>query len=195
MKKMKKFIVFTLTASLISCSTKVDFKDEKLDEEIIKEGHRLVTTLGCNDCHSQKKMTDFGPVPDQSFLLSGHPEDQKLADYDSEITNSGQWVLFSGSGIVAVGPWGTSFASNLTPHETGIGKWSFEQFKKAMKEGKSKGLDGGRMLLPPMPWVGYQSLNDNELWAIFRYLQSISPVNNRVPSPMPPQSNCNKDGF
>ena len=64
-----------------------------------------------------------------------------------------------------------------------------------MKEGKSKGLDGGRMLLPPMPWVGYQSLNDNELWAIFRYLQSISPVNNRVPSPMPPQSNCNKDGF
>ena len=54
MKKMKKFIVFTLTASLISCSTKVDFKDEKLDEEIIKEGHRLVTTLGCNDCHSQK---------------------------------------------------------------------------------------------------------------------------------------------
>lgn len=184
---MKKFIALTLTASLISCSTKVDFKDEKSEEEIIKEGHRLVTTMGCNDCLSPKKMTDFGPVPNQSLLLSGHPENQKLAEYDAEITSTGQWLLFSGDGTAAIGLWGTSFASNLTPHETGIGTWSFEQFKKAMKEGKSKGLEGGRTLLPPMPWVGYASLTDQELKAIFQYLQSIEPIDNIVPTPLPPQ--------
>lgn len=56
-----------------------------------------------------------------------------------------------------------------------------------MKEGKSKGLDSGRMLLPPMPWVGYASLTDEELEAIFNYLQSIEPIDNLVPTPLPPQ--------
>jgi hypothetical protein len=56
-----------------------------------------------------------------------------------------------------------------------------------MKEGKSKGLDNGRMLLPPMPWVGYASLTADELENIFDYLQSLEPIDNLVPAPIPPQ--------
>ena len=86
------------------------------------------------------------------------------------------------------GPWGTSFAANLTPDETGIGNWSFGQFKKALTEGKAKGLDGGRMLLPPMPWPNYVSMQEADLRAIFAYLKSIPPVKNIVPAPVPPTS-------
>ena len=130
----------------------VSFKmDANEKTSSVEEGKRLVTTLGCNDCHSPKKMTEFGPIPDEQLLLSGHPQNMSLSEYDPSLPNSGNWILFNGSGTAAVGPWGTSFASNLTPHETGLGSWTIEQFTKAMKEGKSKGLENGRFLLPPMP--------------------------------------------
>lgn len=199
---MKKLILICSIASFIGCDN-VSFKmdtDKKCANESnsqitktcespsnIEEGKRLVTALGCNDCHSPKKMTEFGPVPDENLLLSGHPQNMPLADYDPSVANSGAWILFSGSGTAAVGPWGTSFASNLTPHETGIGNWTFEQFTKAMREGKSKGLENGRMILPPMPWMGYKSLKDDELKAIFDYLQSLKPIENLVPLPLPPK--------
>lgn len=184
---MKKLFLICTIATIVSCTNtniKLNLND---DSTRVKEGKRLVTTLGCNDCHSPKKMTEFGPVPNEALLLSGHPHQNPLSDYDSDIPNSGKWILFSGSGTAAVGPWGTSFASNLTPHETGLGNWSLEQFTKAMREGKSKGLENGRTLLPPMPWVGYASLTDEELSAMFDYLQSLEPIDNLVPQPLPPQ--------
>lgn len=184
---MKKLILICSTISFIACNNISNKVDKKEYSTSIEEGKRLVTALGCNDCHSPKKMTEFGPVPDENLLLSGHPNDVALLNYDPSVPNSGAWILFSGSGTAAVGPWGTSFASNLTPHETGIGNWTFEQFTKAMKEGKSKGLENGRMLLPPMPWVGYKSLKNNELKAIFDYLQSLKPIENLVPEPISPK--------
>jgi hypothetical protein len=57
---------------------------------------------------------------------------------------------------------------------------------KALTEGKSKGLDGGRMLLPPMPWVNYINMADADMRAIFAYLKSIPAVKNAVPNPIPP---------
>ena len=35
-------------------------------------GGHLVQIIGCNDCHTPKKMTPQGPVPDMSLMLSGH---------------------------------------------------------------------------------------------------------------------------
>jgi hypothetical protein len=84
------------------------------------------------------------------------------------------------------GPWGVSYTANLTPDDTGIGSWSEEQFFKAIRHGKFKGLDGSRTLLPPMPWEMYRHMTDGELSAIFAYLKSIKPVNNLVPPPLPP---------
>jgi hypothetical protein len=83
--------------------------------------------------------------------------------------------------------WGSSEAY-LTPDETGIGNWTEEQFKKALTQGKYKGLDGGRMLLPPMPWVNYTKMADADVKAIFAYLKSIKPVNNLVPQPISPEN-------
>ena len=183
---MKKLILICSTISFMACNYTIDKIDKQTCSTSVEEGKRLVTALGCNDYHSPKKMTEFGPIPDEKLLLSGHPQNMSLSEYDPSLPNSGTWILFNGSGTAAVGPWGTSFASNLTPHETGLGNWTLEQFTKAMKEGKSKGLENGRLLLPPMPWMGYKSLNDKELTAIFNYLQSVEPVENLVPAPLPP---------
>ena len=154
-------------------------------EELAARGAYLVEIMGCNDCHSPKIMTDHGPAPDPNRLLSGHPADEKLAEVaDPSILKD--YALFNMGLTAGTGPWGTSFAANLTPDDTGIGTWSFEQFGKALREGKSKGMDGGRPLLPPMPSPNFRKLADEDLAAIWAYLQSIPPVENVVPAPVPP---------
>ena len=83
------------------------------------------------------------------------------------------------------GPWGVSFASNITPHpSTGIGYWSETLFVQAIRNGKYMGTS--RDMLPPMPWQALARLTDEDLKAIFAYLKSIPPVENEVPTAIPP---------
>jgi hypothetical protein len=153
------------------------------EETLIERGKYLVTISGCNDCHSPKIMSAQGPEPDPSRLLSGHIQDEKLPPMHTNAGKDG-WVNFNMNTTAAVGPWGVSFAANLTPDETGIGTWTFEQFKTAIQKGKYKGLEGSRMLLPPMPWQVYKNIKEHDLKAIFVYLKSLPPVNNLVPQPI-----------
>lgn len=151
------------------------------DKELIKRGEHLVTVSACHDCHSPKIMTPLGPEPDPERLLSGHPQDEPLPSIPAGSEN---WILFNMGLTGFVGSWGISYAANLTPDDTGTGNWSFDQFKLAIRKGKYKGLEGSRDLLPPMPWQMYQHFSDDELKAIFAYLQSIKPVRNLVPAPV-----------
>jgi hypothetical protein len=151
------------------------------EKPLTARGKYLVTIMGCNDCHSPKKFGPQGPVPDPERLLSGHPSDSPLPTVDK--TRIGPWLWFNDQSTAFVGPWGASFAANLTPDATGIGNWSEEQFKKAMQQGKYKGLDNSRPLLPPMPWPAYRQLADQDLKAIFAYLRSLKPVKNIPPPP------------
>lgn len=153
-------------------------------DDMVKRGGQLVASVGCNDCHSPKIMTDKGPEVDPERRMSGHPANETLLPYDKETAKA--YVLFSMGFTAAIGPWGTSFAANLTPDETGIGNWSEKQFLKAIKEGKFKGMDGTRPLLPPMPWTEYRNFPDEDLKAIFAYLKTLKPIDNVVPAPIPP---------
>ncbi len=154
---------------------------------MVKRGEYLVTVGGCNDCHSPKIMTAMGPEPDPKRLLSGHPKEEPLpAITDKKMIAPGQWALFSPGLTATVGPWGTSFAANLTPDDTGLGNWTEAQFFKAIREGKSKGMDGTRPILPPMPWFNFAKMSDEDLRSVFMYLQSLPPVKNAVPNPIPP---------
>jgi hypothetical protein len=77
------------------------------------------------------------------------------------------------------GPWGTTYAANLTPdRETGIGGWSAGDFIKAMKTGQHFG--GGRPILPPMPWQALAGLTERDLQAIYAYLMAQPAVKNKV---------------
>jgi len=160
-------------------------------ESQIDWGEHLVIITGCNDCHTPKIMSDHGPVLDSSLWLSGHPLQNPPIDIDrNEIEAKG--LLVSSDLTEWIGPWGVSYAANLTPDPTGIGNWDENQFIYALREGKAKGTPGARSLLPPMPWEMFRHMTDAELKAIFSYLKSIKPVSNLVPVPLPPTSAINQ---
>lgn len=190
---MKKSILITGTASamvLLAVACKDDGVSKKVqpvavtEDSLVKRGQYLVTVMGCNDCHSPKIFGPHGPEPDPERLLSGHPSDLPLPKIDTNALKS--WMLFNPSATAMVGPWGVSFAANLTGDETGIGTWTEEQFFKSIREGKYKGLDNNRMLMPPMPWTMIAKLHDEDLRAVFLYLKSIKKIKNIVPAYIPP---------
>jgi mono/diheme cytochrome c family protein len=150
-----------------------------------KWGEHLVTIAGCNDCHTPKKMTAHGLDLDSTLLLSGHPSSMPAPDINrNEIESKGLAVT---STLTAwVGPWGISYAGNLTSDPTGIGNWQESNFIIALREGKYKGMATGRSLMPPMPWPMYKYMTDDELKAIFAYLKSTKPINNVVPMAQSP---------
>lgn len=155
-----------------------------------KWGEHLVRIAGCHDCHTPKMMTDHGPDFDFSLALSGHPAHLPAPDVNrSEMESKGLGV--TGDLTAWVGPWGVSYAANLTSDSTGTGNWKEEQFIYALREGKYKGLPGTRDLLPPMPWPMYKNMTDGELKAIFAYLKSTKPIKNVVPPPQPPLTASN----
>jgi cytochrome c2 len=154
-------------------------------EEMVKRGEYLVTIMGCNDCHSPKKMGPNGPEVIPELMLSGFQSTNPIPKFKDPMIKEG-FALFYPDQSATAGPWGVSFAANLTPDQSGIGTWTEEQFKKAIRQGKFKGLDGTRMLLPPMPWQGFAALKDEDVSAIFAYLKSLKPVVNVVPQPIPP---------
>ena len=150
-----------------------------------KWGEHLVTISGCNDCHTPKKMTLHGLELDSSLLLSGHPAQMPPPDVNrKEMETKGLQV--SNTLTSWVGPWGISFAANLTSDATGIGNWTERRFLIALRQGKFKGIESARSLLPPMPWAMYKSMSDDEMKAIFAFLKSTKPINNVVPEPQPP---------
>lgn len=149
----------------------------------VERGRYLIEVLGCGDCHSPKLMGPQGPYPDPERLLSGFPAAEQLPPLPKEHQG---WVLFNMDQTVGVGPWGTTYAANLTSDESGIGNWSEEQFIRAVTKGLYKGLEGSRPLLPPMPWQTFRNLKAEDLKAMFAYLKSTKPVTNVVPAPVPP---------
>lgn len=151
----------------------------------VERGKYLVTVMDCNACHTPNILTDQGPKPDMSRMLSGYPDNRPVPAFDGGSVSKG--VLFPHPDLTAaMGPWGISFAGNLTPDPSGIGSWSLEQFSKAIREGKFKGLDGSRSLMPPMPWISYKSLSDADVEAIFNYLKTIPAIDNVVPAHVAP---------
>jgi hypothetical protein len=188
----KRFFVLVVllaaaAAGLIACqSSSAGSKTEKpvviSKDSLIKRGSYLVYTMLCDDCHSPKKMGPNGPEIIPELRLSGARHDTKLPPLDVSEIKKG-WTLFNEDFTSIAGQWGVSYAGNLTSDETGIGNWTEEQFKKAITQGKYKGLDNSRGLLPPMPWPQFSILNDADIKAIYTYLKSTNPVKNVVPAP------------
>lgn len=77
-------------------------------------------------------------------------------------------------GPIAGGPPGWPPASNLTPHESGLGGWTFEQFDTLMRKGKRP--DGADAQEPMLGIISYgANMEDIEMRALFTYLSSLEP--------------------
>lgn len=146
-------------------------------------GKYLVSVLGCNDCHTPLKMGPRGPERDYTRLLSGHPEGLQVGAAPQVPE---PWMMtMVATGTAFAGPWGTTFAMNLTPDvNTGIGLWTEEMFLRAIRDGKHWGQS--RPIMPPMPWDVYRNLTDEDLKSVYAFLRTIPPIVNHVPDYRPP---------
>jgi hypothetical protein len=185
--QMKNLLITSCLAVVVACSAPeekiVEKQAELSQQELIRRGKYLTTVGACHDCHSPKIFTPAGMDIDTTRMFSGHPMNDEIPP----IVATKDWTLFGPDLTSFVGPWGVSFAANLTPDDTGIGNWTLDQFKTALRKGKYKGLEAGRDLLPPMPWIMYKNYTDEDIKAVFTYLKSIKPVHNVVPAPIGPE--------
>jgi mono/diheme cytochrome c family protein len=122
--------------------------------DLIAYGKYLTTAAACADCHT--KMVE-GKLVGKPF--AGGFE---FAFPDGRILQS----------------------ANITPHETGIGLWSREQFIQRFKaynpESYTPHKVGNEELQTVMPWLMYAGMDEYDLGAIFEYLKTLTPVNNKV---------------
>jgi cytochrome c553 len=148
----------------------------------VARGRYLAHSIACDDCHTPKKMGPNGPEFDFTRRFAGHPEGSALPAPPA--LPAGPWIATASWDLTAwSGPWGVSYAFNLTPDEnTGIGSWSEETFVQAIRTGRHMGVS--RPILPPMPWNVYRNLSDDDLKAIYAYLRTVPPIKNRVPEPI-----------
>jgi cytochrome c553 len=183
---IRPLVILPLVTALLLQMTLLAQTKKSLGSAQIKRGEYLVRTSGCTDCHSPKVMGPKGPVPHPMKLLSGAPADTKVPNVPQGVVGPDKWGALTTNDMTTwAGPWGVSFAANLTPDAaTGIGGWTEEMFIKSLRTGKHLGT--GREILPPMPWDAYGKMTDQDLKDIFAYLKSLKPIANVVPQPIPP---------
>jgi mono/diheme cytochrome c family protein len=74
---------------------------------------------------------------------------------------------------------GTVYSSNITPDkDTGIGKWTADQFYRALHQGIAA---DGRHLYPAFPYAYFARLSRADSDALFAYLRTVKPVRYRPP--------------
>lgn len=119
-------------------------------------GKYITTAAACQDCHT--------------------PQEQ--GQYVEELYMAGGFEFPMPNGVLCR-------SSNITPDkETGIGNWSEEQFLAKFKRHKAGRL-ANRLVKEGefntvMPWSYYAEMNEEDLKAIYHYLQSIPPVKHQV---------------
>ena len=139
----------------------VAFKPFKMPEQKIEMpdtsnavlfGKYLVFNLECFTCHSADYTTDNWEEPEKSKGYMGGG--------NKPLNREGKVIL----------------TQNITPDkETGIGGWTEERFIKAVKYGT---MENERALRFPM--TPYIYLTDQEAKAIYAYLKTVPPLNNKV---------------
>lgn len=111
------------------------------------------------------------PAPSDSLIARGAYL-ARAGNCQACHTVQGGQAYAGGRGIAT--PFGTVFASNLTPDDkTGIGVWSSSHFWRAMHNGRSK---DGRLLYPAFPYTSYTQVTREDSDAIFAYLNSLPAV-------------------
>ncbi len=125
------------------------------DDDPVARGRYLATLASCADCHTPRE----GGAPVEGMAYAG------------------------GSAFRRAG-YGTLFSANLTPDpETGLGSWTEDDFLARFAAGE--GHDNEKIALgtpnPVMPWDEYAGMKEQDLRAIWAFLETLPPIQNDVP--------------
>jgi hypothetical protein len=181
----QRMILMSILVLAVTAAAQAQTEKEKQAARVAR-GAYMVKTMGCNDCHTPLKNGPNGPEPDMTRALTGHPQDLVMPPAPKLPPGPWAWVG-AATNTAFAGPWGVSFAMNLTPDpETGLGKWTEKQFIDTMRTGRHLGI--GRPILPPMPYFIIGAATDEDIKSLFAYLRTLPPVKNKVPQPIEPQA-------
>lgn len=132
---------------------KAEFSTKPPTSDVIAYGKYLVNAAACNECHTKFENGEF----------------------TGENLAGGRVFTMPGGNVLT--------SSNLTPHPTGLGNWSKEQFVERFKQykdrSKLKKVQAGEPQTI-MPWSMYADITTEDLEAIYSYLQTLKPVENAV---------------
>ena len=149
-------------------------------DDTLQQGKYIATIAGCTECHTPLKAEYQDPT---KYTL----EQLQTISFNA-IAALDETKLLSGGRAFDLGPAGILFTRNLTPDkETGLGDWTDEQIKIAVKTGVSH---DGKVLFPVMPYHVYNGMADADMEAVVAYLRSVNAVSNQVP-----ESTIPTDGF
>lgn len=117
-------------------------------------GEYLARVAGCHACHTPVDGR-HQPIPGMDFA-GGQP---------------------------FIGPWGVLHTANLTPHETGIAAWSRDDFIdrfKALEDTEAVAVPVDDSENTAMPWLALAQVTEEDLGAIYDFLRTVPPIENRV---------------
>jgi len=81
-------------------------------------------------------------------------------------------------GVTLMTPFGKLVAPNITQDkDTGIGNYTADDFRAAMKEGRAP---NGKRLYPAMPYPYYAKMSDGDVASLWSYLKTVKPVRKDV---------------
>ncbi len=112
------------------------------------------------------------PVADDDPLVAKGRYLARIGNCESCHTRPGGAPWAGGRAIET--PFGDVYSSNLTgSRDHGLGAWSFEDFRRAMREGIAP---DGRVLSPAFPYTSFTRMHEGDLESLFAYLKTIPPV-------------------
>lgn len=81
---------------------------------------------------------------------------------------------FMAGGLRFESGFGTIYSTNITPDpETGIGNWSYWDFRNSMRYGVRP---DGDHLYPAFPYTSFTKMSDNDIAALYEYLKTVPAV-------------------
>ncbi len=160
----------------------VSSRSPRKQNNLVQRGQYLVGIAGCVTCHTpfQDRFNDPTKL--------GIPELQIISFSEHDALDKTR--LMAGGRPFDLGPEGILNSRNLTPDaQTGLGAWSDDEIKQAIRSGISR---NGRQLHPLMPYAIFNGMAESDLDAIVAYLRSLPPIRNpqpdgpNFPLPAPP---------
>jgi mono/diheme cytochrome c family protein len=150
--KSKADFPFSIIQHLIP--QKANLQTRPPESDTLAYGKYMITASGCVECHTKD--------------------------------NKGQIIagLEFGGGREFALPGGTIRSANLTPDVNGLKAWTAEQFIKRFKQYQDTSFHsptlGEKDYNTVMPWMMYSNMKESDLNAIFKYLQTVKPIANKI---------------
>lgn len=168
MKKQSMLLLaFTLALIFVLAFATSVGAGNQYQDSTLAHGKYIATIAGCTTCHTpykadyQKPPQNLSPDQIQTLAFNAH----EALDLDK---------LLAGNQAFDLGPAGIVFSRNITPdHETGIGGWTDDQIKTAIRTGQTP---DGTILFPLMPYHVFNGMADADLDAVIAYLHSVQAI-------------------